>query len=134
MGLFAAIPAVMFYNRFASKVEALENRYINFMDEFSTILNRRLVRVRSEMNAKDNMPSQTQAQSSQSYQPSTASASSSSPFSKAPEERVSPFGSSRLNRVPNATEDRVHYQTPGIEGDRERNLSRLNSHNLSNKE
>ena len=127
-------PAVMFYNRFASKVEALENRYINFMDEFSTILNRRLVRVRSEMNAKDNMPSQTQAQSSQSYQPSTASASSSSPFSKAPEERVSPFGSSRLNRVPNATEDRVHYQTPGIEGDRERNLSRLNSHNLSNKE
>ena len=134
MGLFAAIPAVMFYNRFASKVEALENRYINFMDEFSTILNRRLVRVRSEMNAKDNMPSQTQSQSSHSYQPSTASASSSSPFSKAPEERVSPFGSSRLNRVPNATEDRVHYQTPGIEGDRERNLSRLNSHNLSNKE
>src|SRR5574344_1205147 len=52
MGLFAAIPAVMFYNRFATKVEALENRYINFMDEFATILNRRLVRVRSEMNQK----------------------------------------------------------------------------------
>ena len=53
MGLFAAIPAVMFYNRFVSKVDALENRYINFMDEFATILNRRLVRVRSEMNQKN---------------------------------------------------------------------------------
>ena len=53
MGLFAAIPAVMFYNRFVTKVEALENRYINFMDEFATILNRRLVRVRSEMNQKN---------------------------------------------------------------------------------
>ena len=52
MGLFAAIPAVMFYNRFVTKVETLENRYINFMDEFATILNRRLVRVRSEMNQK----------------------------------------------------------------------------------
>ena len=49
MGLFAAIPAVMFYNRFVTKVEALENRYINFMDEFATILNRRLVTVRSQL-------------------------------------------------------------------------------------
>ena len=40
MGLFAAIPAVIFYNRFSTKVERLENGYINFMDEFSTILNR----------------------------------------------------------------------------------------------
>lgn len=48
MGLFAAIPAVMFYNRFVTKVEALENRYYNFMDEFSTILNRRLVTIRSQ--------------------------------------------------------------------------------------
>ncbi len=50
MGLFAAIPAVMFYNRFVTKVEALENRYYNFMDEFSTILNRRLVTIRSQIN------------------------------------------------------------------------------------
>lgn len=50
MGLFAAIPAVMFYNRFVTKVEALENRYYNFMDEFSTILNRRLVTIRSQLN------------------------------------------------------------------------------------
>ena len=40
MGLFAAIPAVMFYNRYATKVSKLENQYLNFIDEFSTILNR----------------------------------------------------------------------------------------------
>ena len=54
MGLFAAIPAVMFYNRFVTKVEALENRYYNFMDEFSTILNRRLVTIRSQLNNRNN--------------------------------------------------------------------------------
>lgn len=47
MGLFAAIPAVMCYNRFASRLEGFENRYLNFMDEFATILNRRLVTLRS---------------------------------------------------------------------------------------
>lgn len=47
MGLFAAIPAVLFYNRFIASVEALENRYLNFMDEFATILNRRLVAIKS---------------------------------------------------------------------------------------
>lgn len=53
MGLFAAIPAVMFYNRFVTKVEALENRYYNFMDEFSTILNRRLVTIRTQLNRQN---------------------------------------------------------------------------------
>lgn len=43
MGLFAAIPAVVFYNRFSTKVEKLDSAYSNFMDEFSTILNRQLV-------------------------------------------------------------------------------------------
>ncbi len=42
MGLFAAIPAVVAYNRFSTKVERLDNAYVNFMDEFSTILNRQL--------------------------------------------------------------------------------------------
>ncbi len=42
MGLFAAIPAVVAYNRFSTKVERLDNEYVNFMDEFSTILNRQL--------------------------------------------------------------------------------------------
>ncbi|GBL05799.1 protein TolQ [Glaciecola sp. KUL10] len=40
IGLFAAIPAVVAYNRFSSKVEKLENAYVNFMEEFSAILNR----------------------------------------------------------------------------------------------
>lgn len=40
MGLFAAIPAVMAFNRFSNKVEKLENSYGNFMDEFSSILQR----------------------------------------------------------------------------------------------
>ena len=40
MGLFAAIPAVMAYNRFSHVVEKLENSYGNFMEEFSSILQR----------------------------------------------------------------------------------------------
>ena len=40
MGLFAAIPAVIAYNRFSHKVERLENSYGNFMEEFSNILHR----------------------------------------------------------------------------------------------
>ena len=40
MGLFAAIPAVIAYNRFAHDVERIHNRYDAFVDEFSTILQR----------------------------------------------------------------------------------------------
>lgn len=40
MGLFAAIPAVIGYNRFSNKVERLEVRYDNFKEEFSSILQR----------------------------------------------------------------------------------------------
>jgi len=40
MGLFAAIPAVIAYNRFSNDVERLINRYDNFMEEFSSILHR----------------------------------------------------------------------------------------------
>lgn len=40
MGLFAAIPAVMAYNSLSTKVSKLENKYMNFMDEFSSILHR----------------------------------------------------------------------------------------------
>ncbi len=47
MGLFAAIPAVLAYNRFASKVEVLNNRYDTFVDEFSGILYRQAYTVRS---------------------------------------------------------------------------------------
>lgn len=40
MGLFAAIPAVIAYNRFTTHVEKLEMSYVNFMEEFSSILHR----------------------------------------------------------------------------------------------
>jgi biopolymer transport protein TolQ len=40
MGLFAAIPAVVAYNRYSNDVERLINRYDNFLEEFSTILHR----------------------------------------------------------------------------------------------
>ncbi len=40
MGLFAAIPAVIAYNRFSNQVDRLELRYENFKEEFSSILNR----------------------------------------------------------------------------------------------
>jgi biopolymer transport protein TolQ len=40
MGLFAAIPAVVSYNRYSYDVERLINRYDNFMEEFASILHR----------------------------------------------------------------------------------------------
>jgi biopolymer transport protein TolQ len=40
MGLFAAIPAVVAYNRFSYDVERLTNRYHTFMEELSTLLQR----------------------------------------------------------------------------------------------
>ncbi|NKF52449.1 protein TolQ [Shewanella sp. WXL01] len=40
MGLFAAIPAVIAYNRFSTQVEKLEGSYANFMEEFANILQR----------------------------------------------------------------------------------------------
>jgi len=47
MGLFAAIPAVLAYNRFAAKVEIFTNRYETFVDEFSSILSRQVYALRS---------------------------------------------------------------------------------------
>ena len=40
MGLFAAIPAVIAYNRYSNDVERLINRYETFQEEFSSILHR----------------------------------------------------------------------------------------------
>ena len=40
MGLFAAIPAVIGYNRFAARVEVLMKRYEAFADELTSILHR----------------------------------------------------------------------------------------------
>lgn len=43
IGLFAAIPAVIAFNRFSNQVEKLENGYINFMEEFASILQRQAI-------------------------------------------------------------------------------------------
>lgn len=40
MGLFAAIPAVIAYNRFSDKVDRIAVRYENFREEFTTLLER----------------------------------------------------------------------------------------------
>jgi len=40
MGLFAAIPAVVAYNKFSHNVERLDGRYDDFLEEFSNILQR----------------------------------------------------------------------------------------------
>jgi len=40
MGLFAAIPAVVAYNRFAEDVNRLATRFDSFMEEFSNVLQR----------------------------------------------------------------------------------------------
>lgn len=42
IGLFAAIPAVIAYNRFSARSEMLISRYYTFADEFSSILHRRV--------------------------------------------------------------------------------------------
>ncbi|ERP92645.1 protein tolQ [Marinobacter sp. ES-1] len=42
MGLFAAIPAVIAYNRFAAMSDALLKNYETFAEEFSSILHRRV--------------------------------------------------------------------------------------------
>jgi len=40
MGLFAAIPAVIAYNRFADRVTRLELRYDTFSEEFTALIER----------------------------------------------------------------------------------------------
>jgi len=42
MGLFAAIPAVLAYNKFSSRSAALISKYQTFAEEFSTILHRQV--------------------------------------------------------------------------------------------
>ena len=40
MGLFAAIPAVIAYNRYASHIDRLATRFESFMEELSNVLQR----------------------------------------------------------------------------------------------
>lgn len=48
MGLFAAIPAVIAYNRYAERVDRIVNAYENFAEEFATILQRQSHQVLEE--------------------------------------------------------------------------------------
>jgi len=48
MGLFAAIPAVVAFNKFSTQVERLEVRYDNFKEEFASILHRQARRLQEK--------------------------------------------------------------------------------------
>lgn len=53
LGLVAAIPAVIAYNRASNDVERLVNRYETFMDEFANILQRQLQHRRYQHEVKN---------------------------------------------------------------------------------
>jgi len=48
MGLFAAIPAVLAFNRYSASVNSISDSYYTFMDEFSSILHRQAHTKRQE--------------------------------------------------------------------------------------
>ncbi len=50
MGLFAAIPAVIAYNRYASDTAQLATRYESFIEEVSNVLQRRVAKPRDTAN------------------------------------------------------------------------------------
>ncbi len=52
MGLFAAIPAVIAYNRYSDQVNRLIGSYENFAEEFSTVLQRQSVAELDEQHAE----------------------------------------------------------------------------------
>ena len=60
MGLFAAIPAVIAYNRFASRVDVLVGRYETYAEEFSSILHRQAYTVSAR---NESLESENKAQS-----------------------------------------------------------------------
>jgi len=43
MGLFAAIPAVIAYNRYSTQADRLITRYDNFVEEFTALLQRQAI-------------------------------------------------------------------------------------------
>jgi len=51
IGLFAAIPAVIAYNRFSDKVDRIAVRYENFREEFTTLLERQIMLKQGDENA-----------------------------------------------------------------------------------
>lgn len=74
IGLMAAIPAVMAYNRFVTQVEKISLRYENFVDEFANILARQYSQYQNQqhqlkqgLRTQTNPQQQQQQQSSQAY-------------------------------------------------------------------
>ncbi len=143
MGLFAAIPAVMFYNHFVSKCEALENRYDNFMDEFATILNRRLVTVKAQMKHEEERQEERQSNAQsmqqrpqmqslrQSYRGSEEQYRQSMPPMRSvpPRYEEQPYAQPHQNaraydgrdmREIQSHHSGPHYITPGVAGEQER--------------
>ena len=55
MGLLAAIPAVIFYNRFATRTESLTTGMYTFADEFSSLLYRQALRLNQPAPRKGNI-------------------------------------------------------------------------------
>ncbi|HAD48202.1 MAG TPA: Tol-Pal system subunit TolQ, partial [Idiomarina sp.] len=53
MGLFAAIPAVIAYNRYVNRVEKVDNQYMNFIDEFVAILQRQALSQKATGNSQE---------------------------------------------------------------------------------
>ena len=48
MGLFAAIPAVIFYNRYANRADKISTGLATFADEFSALLHRQAVKLNQQ--------------------------------------------------------------------------------------
>jgi len=55
IGLFAAIPAVIAYNRFSDKVDRIAVRYENFREEFTTLLERQVMLKQGESRGTENV-------------------------------------------------------------------------------
>jgi biopolymer transport protein TolQ len=65
MGLFAAIPAVVAYNKYSDQVDRLIGRYENFMEEFTTVLQRQSQKkIRSEVQKSEQAKQEKDAEQS----------------------------------------------------------------------
>ncbi|RUO37364.1 protein TolQ [Aliidiomarina shirensis] len=53
MGLFAAIPAVIAYNKFSNQVATIDGNYINFAEEFTGILQRQAATAVGQTSARE---------------------------------------------------------------------------------
>lgn len=65
IGLFAAIPAVMAYNRLNQRVNKLELNYDNFMEEFTAILHRQAFTVSEQQGVSHGQSAWTRSSRSQ---------------------------------------------------------------------